>query len=184
MASISTTHRLLLLLTSLTTPASPFTLPHKSILSPTHLSSTAYGPEYIQPLNIEEDAPRDIATFQNWAYNYGIQTCESFTLTSTNPEYGEADVYASTSMDLQAGSSVVYVPEELILSSSKAMEELRGPEMMQAEKVLSSINADSELRQYYLMIKVCLCVNVLMSCAKCSIIYLTFICITFTTCRS
>ena len=49
---------------------------------------------------------------------------------------------------------MLYVPEELILTSTKAMEELRGPEMQAAEKVLRSINAEDELRQYYLMIKV------------------------------
>lgn len=63
-------------------------------------------------------------------------------------------MYAATDSDLATGTTVLYVPEELILTSSKAMEELRGPEMMPAEKVLSSINADGELRQYYLMIKV------------------------------
>ena len=63
-------------------------------------------------------------------------------------------MYAATVEDLPAGSTVLIVPEELILSGDKAMEELRGPEMSPAEKVLSSINADGELRQYYLMIKV------------------------------
>jgi hypothetical protein len=146
----------ILLLSASIAPSAPFTLPYKSTISspPKNLKSTAYGHEYVQPINIEEDAPRDIDSFQTWAYNYGIQQYESFVLTSNQPEYGQADVFASTSADIPAGTSVLYVPEELILTSSKAMAELRGPEMNAAEKVLSSINADEELRQYYLMIKV------------------------------
>ena len=154
MASVVTYCWLLLSISSLITPATPFTIPYNTVRIPTTLPSTAYGPEYIQPINIEEDAPRDLDTLQNWAYNYGVQTCDSFLLSSNVPEYGHPDVFASTSGDLPAGTSVLYVPEELILTSSKAMAELRGPEMAQAEKVLSSINADSQLRQYYLMIKV------------------------------
>ena len=152
-------YQLLLLITScITKPTSPFTLPiHVPKPSLPHLQSTAYGYEYEQPINILEDAPRDIDTFQTWAYNYGIQQCESFTLQQSQPELGQPDVYAATDSDLAAGTTVLYVPEELILTSSKAMEELRGPEMMPAEKVLSSINADGELRQYYLMIKVSDC---------------------------
>ena len=63
-------------------------------------------------------------------------------------------MYAVTTDDVPAGTTVLYVPEELILSSNKAMAELRNADMNQAEKVLSSINAEGELRQYYLMIKV------------------------------
>jgi hypothetical protein len=118
----------------------------------TSLYSTAYG--YEAPINIEEDAPRDIASFEEWAYNYGIQRCEGHTLTSSQEEYGQPDIYAATDVEIPEGSCVLYVPEELILTSTKAMEELRGPEMQAAEKVLRSINAEDELRQYYLMIKV------------------------------
>jgi hypothetical protein len=151
--STSTHQLLLLLLLTCVTPSTSFTLfIHKPPPISTTLSSTAYG--YEQPINIEENAYRDIDALQNWAYNYGIQQCESFTLASSQPEYGQADIYAATVDEIPTGTTVLYVPEELILSSSKAMNELRGPEMLPAEKVLSSINADSELRHYYLMIKV------------------------------
>jgi len=54
---------------------------------------------------------------------------------------------------MAAGTPVLYVPENLILSSSKAMAELQTVDMQPAEKILYSVNADTELRQYYLMIK-------------------------------
>eukprot|EP00956_Cyclotella_meneghiniana_P004019 scaffold4876_cov64-Cyclotella_meneghiniana.AAC.4 len=160
------THQLLLLLLSLhTLPTEPFfitTLQHSSSsssLPSLPLQSTAYGYHgYQQPIDIDESTPRDIATFQNtWAPAYGIQTSPSFALSSSqsSSEYGPvADVYAVTTDDVPAGTTVLYVPEELILSSNKAMAELRNADMNQAEKVLSSINAEGELRQYYLMIKI------------------------------
>lgn len=165
----ATTHQLLLLLLSLhTLPTEPFfaltTLQHSSSsssLPSSSLQSTAYGYHgYQQPIDIDESSPRDIVTFQNtWAPAYGIQTSPSFALSSSSQsssEYGPsaADVYAVTTDDVPAGTTVLYVPEELILSSNKAMAELRTADMNQAEKVLCSINAEGELRQYYLMIKV------------------------------
>jgi len=125
---------------------------HRPIL--THLQSTASNYGYETPINIEENAPRDIASMEQWAYNYGIQRCDGFELVSSQVEYGQPDVYAATLVDLPAGSAVLYVPEELILSSDKAIAELRSNAMQPAEKILKSINADSELRQYYLMIKI------------------------------
>lgn len=156
------THQLLLLLLSLyTLPTEPFAIteplhsPSQTVAS--SLQSTAYGYHgYQQPIDIDESSPRDITTFQDtWAPNYGIQSVDSFTLSQSQPEYGAAsDVYAATAGDLPAGTTVLYVPEELILTSNKAMAELRTQDMNQAEKVLGSINAEGELRQYYLMIKV------------------------------
>jgi len=64
-----------------------------------------------------------------------------------------SDIYACTNTDMAAGTPVLYVPENLILTSSKAMAELQTVDMQPAEKILYSVNADTELRQYYLMIK-------------------------------
>jgi len=155
MASTPPMASVVLLLAAGFAPAWPFPLP-ATPLRRAHpwVASTAHGYDYERPIDILEDAPRDIPTFQTWAQSYGIQQCDSFTLAYSQPDVGQPDVYAATVEDLPAGSTVLIVPEELILSGDKAMEELRGPEMSPAEKVLSSINADGELRQYYLMIKV------------------------------
>jgi hypothetical protein len=141
------------MLACITLQAASFTAnTHRATLP--HLQSTASNYGYETPINIEENAPRDIASMEQWAYNYGIQRCDGFELVSSQVEYGQPDVYAATSVDLPAGSAVLYVPEELILSSDKAIAELRSNAMQPAEKILKSINADSELRHYYLMIKV------------------------------
>lgn len=112
-------------------------------------STSALG--YDRAIDIEETAPRDMPSFEEWAYNYGIQKGEGFELASD--EYG-TDIYAMTTQDQPAGTCVLYVPEMCILTSSKAMAELRTNDMDQAEKILYSVNAESELRQYYLMIKI------------------------------
>ena len=121
--------------------------------SPLHLSAIDRG--YETPINIEETAYRDVPTFENWAYNYaGIITSPGFQLASSN-EYGlgETDVYAMTSQDMPQGTCALYVPEQFILSSSKAMAELRTSDMEAAEKIVYSVNAESEIRQYYLIVK-------------------------------
>lgn len=88
-----------------------------------------------------------------WAEVCGVQKAEGFELTSDD---GGFDVYARTVTDLPAGSPVVFVPEQMILSSNKAAAELRTDDMEDAEKLLKSLNAEDEIRQFYLMIKVLL----------------------------
>ena len=117
---------------------------------PLFYSSATSAKGYTPVIDVDEDAARDIQTFEEWSYNYGVQRCDGFQLTSDDG----MDVYAATSQDLPTGSPVVFVPEHLILSSSKAMVELRTPEMNGAEKVVLSVNAESEMRHYYLMLKV------------------------------
>ena len=108
---------------------------------------------YELPINIEETAPRDIPTFETWAYNYGIQRHESFTLVDNNND--GYDIYASTSSTdaVPTGTCVLYVPQELILSGSKSMDELRSHDMDPAEKIVFSVNAEKELAKYYLIVK-------------------------------
>ncbi|KAL7442061.1 hypothetical protein ACHAXM_011288 [Skeletonema potamos] len=101
-------------------------------------------------INIDEEAPRDIPSMEQWSYEMGAQRTEGFTLTSDD---GGFDVYAMTTVDLPTGSPVLTIPEHMILSSTKAMAELRSTDMSEAEKIINSVNAESEFRQYYLMLK-------------------------------
>lgn len=102
-----------------------------------------------QLIDIDEEAPRDIPSMEQWAEYQGAQRTDGYTITSTDGW----DYYAITSTDLPSGSPVLTIPEHMILSSNKAMEELRSPEMSEAEKIITSVNAESEFRQYYLMLK-------------------------------
>ncbi len=85
-------------------------------------------------MNVDESAPRDVSSFESWAYDIaGIQTSPGFAL--NNDDGMNLDVYACTTTDVPGGSCVLYVPENWILSSDKAMAELRTRDMDQAEKV-------------------------------------------------
>ena len=117
-----------------------------------HISSPLSAPG-IPAIDVSENSPRDVPYMLEWAEACGVQKAEGFELTSDDGGY---DVYARTVVDMPAGSPVVVVPEQMILSSNKAAAELRSDDMEQAEKLLASLNAEDEIRQFYLMIKVLL----------------------------
>ena len=102
-------------------------------------------------INIEEEAPRDVSSFEEWALYNGIQRADGFQLVGEDLD-GFLDVSAYTIQDMPAGSDVLYIPNEMILSSTKAMEEFgRIPE---AEQLLRDAGYESEIRHYYLMLKI------------------------------
>ncbi|KAL3799132.1 hypothetical protein HJC23_002260 [Cyclotella cryptica] len=102
-------------------------------------------------INVNEIAERDIESFERWSNEVGIQKAPGFVLKSAD-RYSK-NVYAMTVQDVASGSPVLYVPEELIFSSNKAMAAYRTPEMAAAERQLETFDSVSELRQYYLMVQ-------------------------------
>jgi hypothetical protein len=121
--------------------------------TPTTLSYSSMTSPGTTSMDISEYAERDIPSLEQWASEVvGIQKCDGFQLTTGEAAY-QQDVYAMTSEDIPTGTPVLFVPEALIFSADKAMEELRVPEMEQAEKILFSVNAGADIKQYYLMIK-------------------------------
>lgn len=98
-----------------------------------------------------EDATRETTMMKCWAYDNGIQHVDGFKLIEENKG---KEVYAATATDLPAGTPCLYVPEYLILSSNKAMAELRCDEMLESEAYVVSKGAESEARQWYLMLKI------------------------------
>jgi len=99
-------------------------------------------------VNIDESAPRDIETFDEWATACGVQRSNGFQLTSEDG----LDISVMTTEDLPANSPVLFVPKEMILSSIAAVTEFGRQEA--AEKIITSLNAASELRHFYLMLKI------------------------------
>ena len=100
-------------------------------------------------LDIAEDAQRDLFAFDRWATEYGVQRSDGFKLVEED-KFGLTqgkEVYASTTVDASKGTPVLYVPESLILSSSKAVAELRHHGMEEAERYLSSVGAESQVRK-------------------------------------
>jgi hypothetical protein len=102
-------------------------------------------------IDITEEAQRDVASFKEWASYGGIQTADGFQLVGEELD-GHLDVSVMTTQDIPAGSPVIYVPSDMILSSSKAMEEFG--RLTEAEQLLTDNGYASDIRQYYLMLKI------------------------------
>ena len=111
--------------------------------------SHTYAPESLISLN--EDAQRDVSTFDDWAVNYGgVQKAEGFELTSFDGE----DYYAATNQDIPQGSPVLFVPNQMMLSSSSVANEFGGGALSQAENDLVKNNCEDLIPLFRLYIKV------------------------------
>ncbi|CAJ1945965.1 unnamed protein product [Cylindrotheca closterium] len=98
---------------------------------------------------VDITAPRDVSSLGEWASNWGVQAADCFQLDSDN----DADVYAITNQDLPENSPVLYIPNELILTGSKARLEM-GEMSYGAEQMLMNSEASNRISQFYLFLKV------------------------------
>lgn len=108
--------------------------------------------------DIAEEAHRNtIEMSSTWATDHGIQRADGFQLTEEDDYNNHKEVYASTTQDMPTGTPVLIIPESLILSSNKAITELRTTtDMIEAEQHVINAGAESELRHYYLILKILL----------------------------
>ncbi|KAL7528092.1 hypothetical protein ACHAXR_002264 [Thalassiosira sp. AJA248-18] len=100
-------------------------------------------------VDISEGAPRDVASLSEWATSWGVQTSDCFQLVSEDG----LDVYAVASQDVPEGSPILCVPNEVILTGSKAREEF-GADAYGAEQTLMNSEASDRTSQFYLFLKV------------------------------
>eukprot|EP01082_Thalassiosira_pseudonana_P015028 g13245.t1 g13245 contig8:244401-246138(-) len=131
-----------------------FSLAFTSTSHTSRALTSLYSAEPIAGLavNIGELAERDTSAMERWATANGVQRFDGLKLRSAD-KYNQ-DVFAVTTQDVAAGTPVLSVPEPMIMSSNKAMQEFRSMyDMGPAEQILSSVEAESEIRQYYLMLK-------------------------------
>jgi len=109
---------------------------------------------------------QDIDSFQEWAWACGIQSSEGFELVATPKTNQQGDCYndeedvsVQTSQALEAHSPILFIPQEMILSSSKAMAEL-GESLSEAEQMLradsTKDNNATLVRHFYIMMKLLL----------------------------
>ena len=101
-------------------------------------------------VNVAEDAPRSVGPFDEWTTACGVQRCAGFQLTSED-EYGQ-NIGVVTTEDLPAGSPVLFVPGNMILSSFQAASEVGRIDA--AEKRLVSAKAADHVPQFYLFLKI------------------------------
>ncbi|CAB9513212.1 M protein repeat protein [Seminavis robusta] len=101
-------------------------------------------------ISLEERAPRDVASMEQWAVGCGVQKAEGLQFYSTTGD--GLDVAAMTTQDLPANSPALFVPSGMILSSSQAQQELGRVEG--AENLLNRLNEGDNIPQFYLLLKI------------------------------
>lgn len=99
-------------------------------------------------VDLDYNAPRDINAFEEWTAACGVQRADGFQLTSEDG----VDISVMTTDDMAAESPVVFVPNEMILSSHGAMQEIG--RMEAAEQRLVSVKASDHVPQFYLFLKI------------------------------
>ena len=103
-------------------------------------------------VDINEGTNRDVGAMDEWATGCGVQRAGGFQLTSEDG----LDWSVMTTEALPEGSPVLYVPEQMILSSNKAKAELESMSGTVADAVgqMGRIGAATQVSEFYLFLKV------------------------------
>ncbi|OEU20387.1 ribulose-1,5-bisphosphate carboxylase-like protein [Fragilariopsis cylindrus CCMP1102] len=107
-----------------------------------------YAPQQ-NAISLSENAQRDVYTMDDWAVNAGAQKAEGFELTS----YDGQDYYAATNQDIPAGSPVLFVPNQMMFTSSSVAQEF-GDALSQAENELVTCDCGELVPLFRLYAKV------------------------------
>lgn len=100
-------------------------------------------------VNYEEGADRDIGSMDAWAEACGVQRADGFQLTTEDG----MDWSAVTTQDLPEGSPVLFVPNQMVLSSSRVSQEFGGAADAAVDQ-LRRLGASDDVPQFYLLLKV------------------------------
>ncbi|KAL7491306.1 hypothetical protein ACHAWT_001142 [Skeletonema menzelii] len=133
---------------------------HTSLLSRQHeiisqapSSSSALNMEScgFGKIDIDENAPRSLPPFEAWCAENGVQKMDGVELYSEDG----VDYQAVTTVDIPAGSTVMYIPAQLCLHSSTVGEELcaMSPTVQQAADQLQKIGSGNSIPDFYLFLK-------------------------------
>lgn len=98
-------------------------------------------------VDISENASRDIYAMEDWATNCGVQKVDGFELTSQDG----VDWSVMTSQPLQEDTTVLAIPESLILSSGRARQDFYNEA---AEDLLGRLDETHEIPLFYLFLNV------------------------------
>ncbi|KAL7547212.1 hypothetical protein ACHAWF_010530 [Thalassiosira exigua] len=109
-------------------------------------SSFSFQP---QTIDLSPSVQRDVYTMANWAASCGVQQAEGVELTS----YDGADYFPVTQAGIPAGTPVMYVPSDLVFSSSKAAQEFGAP-LSQCESQLTQAGLQDKVPLFRIFWKV------------------------------
>jgi len=130
-----------------------------------HASPQAYynynenGNSGVMIIDTDERAERDVSRMESWAEETaGIVKSAAVQLTGIPDSVVSThmDIFWYATDDLAEQTSLLQVPSMSILSSNRAMMELKSTftEMEDAENLVVTLNAKTELRQFYLMVSI------------------------------
>ena len=102
-------------------------------------------------VDISPMAQRDVYTMQDWARQCGVQTADGVEVASSDGQ----DWTLVAKQDISAGSPVLYVPAQMVLSSSAAEDEFGG-NLEAAENALANMDKEAAQRLplFKLMVKI------------------------------
>lgn len=104
-------------------------------------------------VDFDQDTPRDVATMEEWATYYGVQKADGVQLVNSQEGIDDGDVCLVTTQDLPTDSPVLFVPNDLIFSSTEARQELSNDSVHQAEELLGRYKMDQYLPEFALYLK-------------------------------
>ncbi|KAL7540293.1 hypothetical protein ACHAXR_011690 [Thalassiosira sp. AJA248-18] len=100
-------------------------------------------------VDLSPNAQRDVYTMSDWASNCGVQQAEGVQLTS----YDGYDYFPAAQSDIPAGSPVMFVPSDLVFSSSKVAQEY-GAALSQCENKLAAANLQDKIPLFRIFFKI------------------------------
>ena len=101
-------------------------------------------------VDLDESTPRNVESMEEWATNYGVQYADGFALAPTaeaDPDcdtIDRHDMSVVTNADLAAESPVLYVPADLILTSTAARQQLSSNGLSDALDLLARLQSSSD----------------------------------------
>jgi hypothetical protein len=110
---------------------------------------TRPGGGFASIANIDEKASRQIYPFTEWAEMSGIQQADGFELASNDGE----DYFAMTRANIPAGSPVLYVPNDMLISSFGAAQEF-GQALQMGEQKLAEAGLGYQIPLFRVFVKI------------------------------
>lgn len=120
-----------------------------SAFQPIAAQQSSFGASLYATIDIDENAPRDVASMEEWATNCGVQKAEGFQLISGD---GGQDFSVTTARDLPAGSPVLFVPSQIMILSSNMQE--YGEQLAPAEDLLVQAGLGDQIPLFRLFVKI------------------------------
>ena len=114
-----------------------------------NLRATPAGTGMPGTVNLSSSVERDIYAMSDWAAGYGVQQAEGIQLNS----YDGKDYFPTAQVGIPAGSPVMCVPSDLVISSSKSAQEF-GANLSACENQLVQAGLQDKIPPFRVFFKI------------------------------